>query len=199
MYPLGVHAFDLGPAPITKDKDGVLRVAGTRVTLDSIVAAFDLGSTPEEIRREIEAQRVFGKGFQAVSLEPVFIPEHLKALHQGRTMAADWAAMAAYNPDLALTEQERYAKSHAARVDIHAGDGRPSVYTLGYQQEGAWGHMMDAVKEGAVIVDVRKDVTGNIKKGWDQASLKKSLGEQYVHIPELGNVNHGRTQIKATD
>ena len=49
MYPLDVHAFDLGPAPITKDKDGVLRVAGTRVTLDSIVAAFDLGSTPEEI------------------------------------------------------------------------------------------------------------------------------------------------------
>ncbi len=49
MYPLGVHAFDLGPAPITKDQDGVLRVAGTRVTLDSIVMAFDLGATPEEI------------------------------------------------------------------------------------------------------------------------------------------------------
>ena len=44
-----MHAFDLGPAPITKDQDGVLRVAGTRVTLDSIVAAFDLGATPEEI------------------------------------------------------------------------------------------------------------------------------------------------------
>jgi len=44
-----VHAFDLGPAPITKDEDGVLRVAGKRVTLDSIVAAFDLGATPEEI------------------------------------------------------------------------------------------------------------------------------------------------------
>ena len=49
MYPEGVHAFDLGPAPITKDEDGVLRVAGTRVTLDSIVTAFDLGATPEEI------------------------------------------------------------------------------------------------------------------------------------------------------
>jgi hypothetical protein len=44
-----MHAFDLGPAPIAKDDDGVLRVAGTRVTLDSIVAAFDLGATPEEI------------------------------------------------------------------------------------------------------------------------------------------------------
>jgi uncharacterized protein (DUF433 family) len=49
LYPLAVHAFDLGPAPIIKDEDGVLRVAGTRVTLDSIVAAFDLGATPEDI------------------------------------------------------------------------------------------------------------------------------------------------------
>ncbi len=44
-----MHAFDLGPAPLVKDDEGVLRVAGTRVTLDSIVAAFDLGATPEEI------------------------------------------------------------------------------------------------------------------------------------------------------
>jgi uncharacterized protein (DUF433 family) len=44
-----VHAFDLGPAPLVEDDDGVLRVTGTRVTLDSIVAAFDLGATPEEI------------------------------------------------------------------------------------------------------------------------------------------------------
>jgi hypothetical protein len=39
-----VHAFDLGPAPLVKDDEGVLRVAGTRVTLDSIVALFDLGA-----------------------------------------------------------------------------------------------------------------------------------------------------------
>ena len=44
-----MHAFDLGPAPIAKDEDGVLRVAGTRVTLDSIVTALDLGATSEEI------------------------------------------------------------------------------------------------------------------------------------------------------
>src|SRR5882724_8918431 len=44
-----MRAFDLGPAPIVKDEGGALRVAGTRVTLDSIVVAFDLGATPEEI------------------------------------------------------------------------------------------------------------------------------------------------------
>ena len=49
LYPFTVHAFDLGPAPLVRDDEGVLRVVGTRVTLDSIVAAFDLGATPEEI------------------------------------------------------------------------------------------------------------------------------------------------------
>ena len=34
--------------PIHTDADGVVRVAGTRVTLDTIVAAFDAGATAEE-------------------------------------------------------------------------------------------------------------------------------------------------------
>lgn len=35
--------------PIQSDADGVIRVGGTRVTLDAVVAAFDAGATPEEI------------------------------------------------------------------------------------------------------------------------------------------------------
>lgn len=35
--------------PIQTDADGVIRVGGTRVTLDSVVAAFDAGATAEEI------------------------------------------------------------------------------------------------------------------------------------------------------
>ncbi len=35
--------------PLTTDADGVLRVTGTRVTLDSVVIAFDRGATAEEI------------------------------------------------------------------------------------------------------------------------------------------------------
>src|SRR3990172_2391266 len=35
--------------PLKMDKDGVLRVAKTRVTLDTIVAAFTEGATAEEI------------------------------------------------------------------------------------------------------------------------------------------------------
>ena len=38
--------------PIQTDADGVVRVAGTRVTLDTLVAAFDAGATAEEIAQQ---------------------------------------------------------------------------------------------------------------------------------------------------
>lgn len=37
------------PLPLLKDKDGVIRVGGTRVTLDTVVAAFNEGATAKEI------------------------------------------------------------------------------------------------------------------------------------------------------
>jgi uncharacterized protein (DUF433 family) len=38
--------------PIHTDADGVVRVAGTRVTLDTIVGAFDAGATAEDIAQQ---------------------------------------------------------------------------------------------------------------------------------------------------
>lgn len=38
--------------PIHTDADGVVRVAGTRVTLDTVVGAFDAGATAEEIAQQ---------------------------------------------------------------------------------------------------------------------------------------------------
>jgi uncharacterized protein (DUF433 family) len=35
--------------PLAEDEDGVLRVGGTRVRLDTVVSAFQNGCTPEEI------------------------------------------------------------------------------------------------------------------------------------------------------
>ena len=37
------------PAPLRVDEDGVVRIASTRVTLDTLVRAFHDGCTPEEI------------------------------------------------------------------------------------------------------------------------------------------------------
>ncbi len=42
-------AIALEPTPIATDTDGVVRVAKTRVTLDTVVSAFLEGCTPEEI------------------------------------------------------------------------------------------------------------------------------------------------------
>ena len=43
------------PVPIAAGDDGVYRVGGTRVTLDSVVAAFHDGATPEEIVEQYPA------------------------------------------------------------------------------------------------------------------------------------------------
>ena len=40
------------PIPLRTDPDGVIRVGGTRVTLDTLVAAFEEGATPEEIAHQ---------------------------------------------------------------------------------------------------------------------------------------------------
>jgi uncharacterized protein (DUF433 family) len=37
---------------LSADEAGVLRVAGTRVSLDSVIYAFDEGATPEEIAQD---------------------------------------------------------------------------------------------------------------------------------------------------
>lgn len=37
------------PIPLEMDVDGVVRVGGTRVTLDTVIAAFNEGATAEEI------------------------------------------------------------------------------------------------------------------------------------------------------
>ena len=40
------------PVPLVVDPDGAIRVGGTRVTLDTVVAAFERGATAEEIAQQ---------------------------------------------------------------------------------------------------------------------------------------------------
>ena len=44
-----MQSFELPPVPLRVDELGVVRVVGSRVTLDSIVALFDRGATAEEV------------------------------------------------------------------------------------------------------------------------------------------------------
>jgi uncharacterized protein (DUF433 family) len=47
-----VLSIETGPAPMQMDADGAIRIGGTRVTLDTLVAAFDEGATAEEIAQQ---------------------------------------------------------------------------------------------------------------------------------------------------
>ncbi len=45
-------AVEPEPVPLSRDGAGGLRVAGTRVLLETLVAAFQRGDSPEEIREQ---------------------------------------------------------------------------------------------------------------------------------------------------
>ena len=44
-----MQAFDARPPPLRVDEHGVIRVGGIRVSLESVVLAFDRGASAEEI------------------------------------------------------------------------------------------------------------------------------------------------------
>jgi uncharacterized protein (DUF433 family) len=44
--------LEADPLPLTTDAHGVIRVAGTRVTLDTILSIYKAGATPEEIAED---------------------------------------------------------------------------------------------------------------------------------------------------
>jgi uncharacterized protein (DUF433 family) len=46
------------PVPFAEDADGVVRVGGTRVTLDTLVAAFREGASPETIADQYPVLRL---------------------------------------------------------------------------------------------------------------------------------------------
>lgn len=43
------------PVPLREDAEGVIRVGGTRVTLDTVLTAYMKGSTPEQIAQDYSA------------------------------------------------------------------------------------------------------------------------------------------------
>lgn len=51
-------AIDPEPVPLVTDVDGVVRVGTTRVTLDTVVAAFREGATSEEIVQQYPTLRL---------------------------------------------------------------------------------------------------------------------------------------------
>jgi uncharacterized protein (DUF433 family) len=63
--------------PLTANEDGVLRVDGTRVTLDTIVSVFEEGETPEQI----------AQNFPGLKLEDVYAVITYYLRNQERVLA----------------------------------------------------------------------------------------------------------------
>jgi uncharacterized protein (DUF433 family) len=58
-YPQSMlSAATVEPIPLSTDANGVIRVAGTRVTLETVVGAFETGATPEEIAQDFPVLRL---------------------------------------------------------------------------------------------------------------------------------------------
>jgi len=51
-------SLDVQPLPLVVDRDGVVRVAGTRVTLETVIRAFLDGATAEEIAADYSVLRL---------------------------------------------------------------------------------------------------------------------------------------------
>lgn len=81
-------------SPLRLDEHGVIKVSGTRVTLDSIVETFKQGSTPEEI----------AEGFPTVPLEDIYTIIGYYLRH--------WSAVRAY-----LLEQDVEAERVRLQVE----------------------------------------------------------------------------------
>jgi hypothetical protein len=61
------------PAPLTTDPEGVVRISATRVTLDTVVAAFQEGATAEEISQQYPSLQLAmqpGRGVEGTGALP---------------------------------------------------------------------------------------------------------------------------------
>jgi uncharacterized protein (DUF433 family) len=80
--------------PIQVDENGVLRVGGTRVTLDTVVYAFNAGATPEEIVDR----------FDTLHLDDVYLVVGFYLRHRGEV-------------DAYLSERQRRGDQRRAEAD----------------------------------------------------------------------------------
>jgi uncharacterized protein (DUF433 family) len=103
-----MQAFEPTPPPLNEDADGVLRVAGTRVALQSIVGAYDLGATAEEI-----ADR-----YPSVGLASIY--EVIGYVLRHRAAVDDYLATQERLAAEARTDAERRSPPHGIRSRLLA-------------------------------------------------------------------------------
>src|SRR5260370_17733661 len=91
------EALTTEPMPLVTGADGVIRVRGTRLTLDTIVTAFDEGATAEEIAQQYpsatlaDIYQVVGYYLRhSTDLEPYFEQRRRKTAETQRANESKW-------------------------------------------------------------------------------------------------------------
>jgi uncharacterized protein (DUF433 family) len=72
-----MQAFQAKPPPLEEGADGVIRVVGTRVPLETVVLAFDAGATAEEI-----AQQYTSVGLASVYAVIAYVLDHRREVDE---------------------------------------------------------------------------------------------------------------------
>jgi uncharacterized protein (DUF433 family) len=101
------------PVPLTTDKFGVVRVGGTRITLDLVIGAHKEGATPEEI-----AER-----FTSLRLPDIYLAISYYLRHQ--------AEVEPY-----LTQREQMADAIRKEIEAKPDPVRDRLRTLRAQRQG---------------------------------------------------------------
>jgi uncharacterized protein (DUF433 family) len=89
--------------PIEMDANGAIRVAGTRVTLDTVVAAFEQGATAEEIAQ------------QYPSLDLADVYSVISFYLRRRSEVSDYLAQRQQQAQIMREENERRFDPHGIR------------------------------------------------------------------------------------
>jgi uncharacterized protein (DUF433 family) len=91
------EALTTEPMPLVFGPDGVMRVRGTRVTLETVLAAFAEGATAEEIAQQYpsislaDVYQVIGYGLRHSSeLEPYLARRRRDILETRRSNESQW-------------------------------------------------------------------------------------------------------------
>ncbi len=64
------------------------------------------------------------------------------------------------------------------------------IYTFGYQDKRAVDLLGRLEELDAVLCDIRLSPRSRWQPEWNQKQLAALMGDRYLHLPELGNVNY---------
>jgi uncharacterized protein (DUF488 family) len=73
------------------------------------------------------------------------------------------------------------------------------VFTFGYQGKRASDLLARLVELDAVLCDVRLSPRSRWAPEWNRNQLVAQMGDRYLHLPELGNVNYKGGPVEIVD